>query len=122
MLAICLCGLRIFPCVGICFTCVSAASGACIQSVAHLFLTAVCRCVRLHHDRVRDQWVLLAPERAITLDAVGHAILSEVDGQRSFGQITALLADRYAAPQAQIAEDCAGFLRALRDRRFLEVA
>ncbi|HBM61144.1 pyrroloquinoline quinone biosynthesis peptide chaperone PqqD [Salipiger marinus] len=80
------------------------------------------RGVRLHHDRVRDQWVLLAPERAITLDAVGHAILSEVDGQRSFGQITALLADRYAAPQAQIAEDCAGFLRALRDRRFLEVA
>ncbi|SDX90458.1 pyrroloquinoline quinone biosynthesis peptide chaperone PqqD [Citreimonas salinaria] len=80
------------------------------------------RGVRLHHDRVRDTWVLLAPERAITLDMVGHAVLAEVDGIRSFGEITASLAARYDAPASQIAEDSAGFLNALRARRFLEIA
>ena len=79
------------------------------------------RGVRLHHDRVRDTWVLLAPERAVSLDMVAHAVLSEIDGARSFGQITAALATRYDAPPDRIAEDAAGFLRALRDRRFLEV-
>ncbi|MGR3496142.1 pyrroloquinoline quinone biosynthesis peptide chaperone PqqD [Citreimonas sp.] len=78
------------------------------------------RGVRLHFDRVREVWVLLAPERTIVLDAIGHAVLSEIDGVRDFGQITATLAAKYDAPEAQIAEDSAGFLRALRDRRFLE--
>lgn len=79
------------------------------------------RGVRLHYDRVRETWVLLAPERAITLDAVGHTILSEVDGTRSFAQITAGLAQKYNAPAEEIARDSAGFLGALRDRRFLDV-
>ena len=85
-------------------------------------IPALPRGVRLHYDRVRDTWVLLAPERAVTLDAIGHAILSEVDGQRSFGEITQMLADKYDAPADRIAEDSAGFLSALRDRRFLDVA
>lgn len=84
-------------------------------------IPALPRGVRLHHDRVRDAWVLLAPERAITLDAIGHAILSEVDGTRSFGEITQALAARYNAPPEQIAGDSAGFLDALRARRFLDV-
>lgn len=79
------------------------------------------RGVRIHRDRVREAWVLLAPERAITLDQIGHAILTEIDGTRSFGEITAALAAKYDAPQEDIAKDSAGFLRALRDRRFLEV-
>ena len=79
------------------------------------------RGVRLHHDRGRNAWVLLAPERAITLDAVGHAILSRIDGTRSLGEITADLAQSYNAPQDQIARDSAGFLGALRDRRFLDL-
>ncbi|WHZ33332.1 pyrroloquinoline quinone biosynthesis peptide chaperone PqqD [Sagittula sp. MA-2] len=80
------------------------------------------RGVRLHFDKVRDSWVLLAPERAIMLDMVGHAVLSEVDGSRTFEQITRSLAEKYAAPAEEIASDSAGFLGALRDRRFLEVA
>ncbi|ETX13004.1 coenzyme PQQ biosynthesis protein D [Roseivivax halodurans JCM 10272] len=79
------------------------------------------RGVRLHHDRVREAWVLLAPERAIMLDAVGHAILSEIDGERSFSEITEALAVTYNAPAEDIAKDSAGFLGALRERRFLEV-
>lgn len=79
------------------------------------------RGVRLHFDTVRDNWVLLAPERAIKLDQVGHAILSEVDGKRSFQAITETLSEKYNAPADEIAKDSAGFLGALRDRRFLEV-
>ncbi|WP_369954018.1 pyrroloquinoline quinone biosynthesis peptide chaperone PqqD [Sedimentitalea sp. XS_ASV28] len=79
------------------------------------------RGVRVHFDKVRDSWVLLAPERAITLDGIGHAILSEVDGERSFADITRILAARYNAPAEDIAKDTAGFLGALRNRRFLEI-
>lgn len=79
------------------------------------------RGVRVHFDKVRDNWVLLAPERAISLDPIGHAILTEVDGKRSFQAITEALSEKYNAPADQIAKDSAGFLTALRDRRFLEV-
>ncbi len=84
-------------------------------------IPALPRGVRLHFDKVRDVWVLLAPERAVTLDAIGHAILTEVDGSRNFGEITGTLAERYAAPADQIAADSSGFLDALRNRRFLDV-
>ncbi|KMK65192.1 pyrroloquinoline quinone biosynthesis peptide chaperone PqqD [Puniceibacterium sp. IMCC21224] len=79
------------------------------------------RGVRVHRDRVRDAWVLLAPERAITLDAIGHAILTEVDGIRSLGEITTALATKYNAPAEEIIKDSTGFLTALQGRRFLEV-
>ena len=79
------------------------------------------RGVRLHFDKVRDNWVLLAPERAVRLDQIGHAILSEVDGKRSFQDITEALSRKFNAPAEDIAKDSASFLGALRDRRFLEV-
>lgn len=85
-------------------------------------IPALPRGVRLHFDRIREIWVLLAPERAVTLDAVGHAILSEVDGEHSFGQITQKLADKFNAPVEQIRQDSSGFLGALRARRFLDVS
>lgn len=77
--------------------------------------------VKLHFDRVRDTWVLLAPDRAVTLDATGYAILSRVDGKRTFGQIVDALEGTYTAPLEQITSDTAGFLGVLRDRRFLTV-
>lgn len=84
-------------------------------------IPALPRGVRLHHDKIRDAWVLLAPERAVTLDQVALAVLNEIDGKRSFGDITQALAAKYNAPEEQIAKDSAGFLTALRDRRFLDV-
>lgn len=84
-------------------------------------IPALPRGVRLQFDKVRETWVLLAPERAVTLDQIGHAILSQVDGTRSFGEITGALAEAYKAPQDQIAQDSSGFLTALRNRRFLDV-
>lgn len=84
-------------------------------------IPALPRGVRLHFDKIRETWVLLAPERALTLDQIGHAILAEVDGRRSFREITDCLAQKYNAPADQIAADSAGFLGALRDRRILDV-
>jgi len=79
------------------------------------------RGVRLHHDRVRDRWVLLAPERTIDLDPIGHAILQEIDGTRSFGDVVGVLAAKYDAPVDQISGDVAEFITGLAERRILEV-
>lgn len=77
--------------------------------------------VRLHWDSVRGRWFLLAPERAIALDEIGVAILSEADGERRFGDIVSRLAGRYDAPPDRIAGDARRFLGALIERRMAEV-
>ena len=59
---------------------------------------ALPRGVRLHWDRVRGTWALLAPERAIRLDDIGHAILVEVAGARSVAEIAGALAARFERP------------------------
>ena len=85
------------------------------------FIPVIPRGVRLHFDRVRDLWVLLAPERTINLDPAGLAILNEVDGNRSVSQIADTLAARYAAPVDQITTDMREFILGLMERRILEV-
>lgn len=84
------------------------------------FTPVIPRGVRLHFDRVRDNWVLLAPERTITLDPIGLAILNEVDGTRSVSAIAQDLAARYNAPVDQITTDMREFLTGLMDRRIIE--
>ncbi|MFQ8432453.1 pyrroloquinoline quinone biosynthesis peptide chaperone PqqD [Amaricoccus sp. W119] len=79
------------------------------------------RGVRLHFDKVRGAWVLLAPERALRLDAIGHAILSRVDGARSLDAIARDLAATFDAPLDRILADSAGYLSQLLDRRILEL-
>lgn len=79
------------------------------------------RGVRLHQDRVRGNWVLLAPERALKLDPIGQAILAEVDGKRSLAEIAALLSERYGAPLEQVGKDTTAFLAALMERRMLDL-
>ena len=78
------------------------------------------RGVRLHHDRVRDMPVLLGPETALMLDAVGQAVLAEVDGQRDIATISAGLAERYAAPVDVIQGDVIEFLNDMALRRLVE--
>jgi pyrroloquinoline quinone biosynthesis protein D len=80
------------------------------------------RGVRLHFDAVRDAWVLLAPERAIRLDPIGHAILAEIDGARSLDTIAVTLAERYGAPPDEVGRDCGAFVAKLVDRRILDLA
>ncbi len=79
------------------------------------------RGVRLHHCSVRAGWFLLAPERALKMDAIGVAILNAVDGTRSFGAIVDKLASDFKAPRERVAADAGKFLRDLADRRMVEV-
>lgn len=79
------------------------------------------RGVRLAADRVRGGMVLLCPEKAVALDAIGAAILSRIDGEATFDAIVADLAAAYQAPAGQIAGDVQTFLTALRARMYLEV-
>ncbi|MCI4662463.1 MAG: pyrroloquinoline quinone biosynthesis peptide chaperone PqqD [Neomegalonema sp.] len=80
------------------------------------------RGVRLREDAARGGWVLLAPERVLTLDPIAVAVLRELDGERDFAAITAALAAAYAAPQEVIAKDARAFLEDLMDKRMVEVA
>ncbi len=84
------------------------------------FIPVIPRGVRLHFDRVRDIWVLLAPERTINLDPIGLAILNEVDGARSVSEIANDLAARYSAPVDHITTDMHEFLTGLMNRRIME--
>ena len=79
------------------------------------------RGVRVVEDRGRGGRVLLAPEKAIALDAIGDAILGRVTGAASFAEIVADLAATYDAPEAQISEDVQRFMVGLRARMFLGV-
>ncbi|MEM9726402.1 MAG: pyrroloquinoline quinone biosynthesis peptide chaperone PqqD [Pseudomonadota bacterium] len=78
------------------------------------------RGVRLREDPNRG-WILLGPERVLKLDAIAAAILSEVDGDRSFSAIVDRLAKRYAAPAPRIAADAGAMLRGLAEKRLLEI-
>lgn len=78
------------------------------------------RGVRLHHCKVRDGWFLLAPERALKMDGIGVAILSAVDGKRSFGAIVDKLASDFNAPRDRVTADAGEFLADLAARRMLE--
>ncbi len=79
------------------------------------------RGVRLHFDKVRALWVLLAPERTINLDPIGLAIMNEIDGTSTLDQIAENLSAQYNAPVDEIAADIREFVAGLMDRRILEV-
>lgn len=79
------------------------------------------RGVRTRYDEARKTHMLLAPERAVQLDAVAAAILAETDGKRTFGEIIDVLAEKYAAPREEIAADARAFLVDLMDKRMVEL-
>lgn len=61
--------------------------------------------VRLHFDKTRNGWVLLAPERVIEADGPAHEILQRCDGKRSVAQIVDELAALFVADRAVIEGD-----------------
>lgn len=78
------------------------------------------RGVRLRHDEVRGQHVLLAPERTFDLDANAVAVLSLVDGSRSVRDIAGKLAETFAADRDVIEADVLTMLNDLATKRVLE--
>ncbi len=77
--------------------------------------------VRLHWDAVRGSHVLLAPERALMLDEVGHAILSRVDGVTEVEALVAGLAADFDAPVEEVGPDVAEFLTNLAQERLVDL-
>lgn len=79
------------------------------------------RGVRLRHDDVRKEWLLLAPERVLKPDAIAVTVLELVDGERTVGGIVDELAQKFAAPREQIETDVKKMLRDLADKRVLDL-
>jgi pyrroloquinoline quinone biosynthesis protein D len=77
--------------------------------------------VRLHWDAVRGTHVLLAPERALMLDEVGHAILSRVDGATGVEALVAGLAADFDAPVEEVGPDVTEFLQGLARERLVDL-
>ncbi|WP_421993119.1 pyrroloquinoline quinone biosynthesis peptide chaperone PqqD [Roseococcus sp.] len=69
--------------------------------------------VRLHEDKARSRWIVMAPERMFIPDDTGLEVLRLVDGVRDEAAIVALLAEKFAAPAEEIGADVAEMLRDL---------
>ncbi|MGI4748662.1 MAG: pyrroloquinoline quinone biosynthesis peptide chaperone PqqD [Janthinobacterium lividum] len=78
------------------------------------------RGTRFQHDKARDQWVVLAPEKAFLPDPIAVEILKLVDGSRSIGDIIDTLTARFEAPRATIATDVIELATDLGRRRLLQ--
>ncbi len=77
--------------------------------------------IRLHHDKVREQWVLLAPERILELSGPAVEIIQRCDGINSVSNIVLQLCSEYDAPQEEIQPDVVEMLQSLLDKRFLQI-
>ena len=75
------------------------------------------RSVRLRHDRVRDRWLLLAPERGFVLNGSALAIVRLLDGTRTLAEVAAQLGSEAAR---DVAGDIDGFVHRLQERGLVE--
>jgi pyrroloquinoline quinone biosynthesis protein D len=74
------------------------------------------RHVKLRHDSARDRWMILAPERVHTPDAIAVAVLKLCDGARTVDAIAGELAQTYNAPKETILADVIAMLQGLADK------
>lgn len=63
------------------------------------------RGVRLHEDKARGRWVVMAPERMFIPDETALEVLRLVDGVRDVDAILDALAAKFDAPREDIAAD-----------------
>jgi len=75
--------------------------------------------VRLKHDAVRKQWVLLAPERMFVLDEIALEVLRACDGTHSVDAIVDGFASRFGAPRETIFADVNALLQDFADKGVL---
>lgn len=65
--------------------------------------------------------LLLVPEGVVNLNPTATATLALVDGTRDADAIATILAERYDAPEADLARDVRALLAALVERGFIVV-
>lgn len=76
--------------------------------------------VRIQRDRVRERWVIQAPERVIELDDIAHAILSLVDGARDVDAIVTSLAAEFGADASEVRTDVLDLFADLAAKRIVQ--
>ena len=76
--------------------------------------------VHMRRDDLRGNWVLLSPERIMTLDEVARAILKLCDGKQSVDEIAVNLAKAFQAPKDVIEADVTEFLQELADQLLID--
>jgi pyrroloquinoline quinone biosynthesis protein D len=72
--------------------------------------------IKMRHDAGRGRWLILAPERLFDPDPIAVEVLKLCDGARTVGDIAALLAKEYNAPQKDIETDIIAMLQELADK------
>ena len=72
--------------------------------------------VRLHHDKARARWVVMAPERMFIPDETALEVLHLVDGTRDLDAIIDTLVAKFAAPRDVIAADVHAMVEDLTNR------
>jgi len=76
--------------------------------------------VMLRHDRARDQWTLLGPERVLVLDEQALEVMRAcVQSGGTVAEGIDRLAEAFAAPRDEISADVLELLQDMRDRGFL---
>ena len=76
--------------------------------------------VRFRHNKARNEWVILAPERLVNLDQIAVEILKMVDGEKKVKEISAELSKKFNAPEETIISDVKEMLQDLSDKGFIE--
>ena len=78
------------------------------------------RGVRLRHDRERDSWTLMAPERVIVLDEIAHQVIVDiVDSDGLVAGVIDRLSRLFDAPREEIASDDLEMLQPFVDKQLL---
>jgi pyrroloquinoline quinone biosynthesis protein D len=78
------------------------------------------RGVRLRHDRERDCWTLMAPERVIVLDEIAHQVIADiVDSDGLLAGVIDRLSQLFDAPRDEIANDVIDMLQPIVDKQFI---
>jgi pyrroloquinoline quinone biosynthesis protein D len=72
--------------------------------------------VRLHHDKARARWVVMAPERMFIPDETALEVLQLVDGVRGLDAIIDALVAKFEAPRDVIAADVHAMVEDLTNR------
>ena len=79
------------------------------------------RGIRLKHDDVRGEWLLLAPERVIKPNPVAVEILKRCTGAATLAAIVDDLALAFKADRALIETDVRALIGDLAQKRLLDV-
>ena len=74
---------------------------------------------RLRYDRLRETWLLLAPEKIFMVDEVAAAILERCDGQRTVDEIAGEMLDLFHGDAVEVSRDVRDFLQNWSDKLLL---